>query len=283
MTRYLADHGGANPDSLYILWGGSNDLNLVGPQGSLTAVGRALALGSPTAITDSVHRLSRQFNDLSRRSRKAASDYLQQIKFLQDQGAETVVILNIPPLGLAPGVRQISEALSNPPAGLETLMASLVSSDPRLGSVSIFINENAANQFNQTLVDGLAKLDHGIIAVDVHGFVEDIARDPKNYGLTNVTQAACHQTSVFGSGFSELSFFNDACGPAQAEYGYPYAYEQGANATHLFADAVHPSGAANRMLADLVIATISASAPVAVTQEDQHAVPRPGPGSSDLR
>ena len=283
MARHLADHGGADPDSLYILWAGSNDLDLIGPQGSLTAVGRALGLGSPAAITDSVHGLSHQFNTLGRLSRRAALDYLRQIKFLQDQGAENIVILNMPPLGLAPAVRQVSEALSNPPSGLETLMANLVSGDPRLGSVSTFINENAADEFNQTLADGLARLDHGVIVVDVYDFVEDIARDPGSYGFTNITQAACHQTSVFSSGFSELPFFNDACGPAHAEYGYPYAYGQGANATHLFADTVHPGGAANRMLADLVIATISASAPVSLAPVDQHAVPKPGPGSSDPR
>ncbi|WP_368794369.1 hypothetical protein [Candidatus Synechococcus spongiarum] len=82
MMRHLADHGGADPDSLYILWGGSNDLNLVGPEGSLTAVGQALGLGSPSAVTDGVYVLSHQLNNLSRRSRRAALDYLQQIKFL---------------------------------------------------------------------------------------------------------------------------------------------------------------------------------------------------------
>ena len=278
IMRHLADHGGADPDSLYILWGGSNDLTLVGSEGSLTAVGQALALGSPSAVTDSVHVLSNQLNNLSRRSRRAARDYLQQIKFLQDQGAETIVILNMPPLGLTPGVRQISEALSNPPASLEDLIMNLVSDDPKLESISTFINDHGVDEFNQTLVDGLKELDHGIIAIDVHRFVEGIVKDPEHHGFTNITQAACRQTSVFGSGFSELPFFNDACGAAHDGYGYPYAYGPGANATYLFADNVHPSGAANRILADLVIATISASA-----QVDQHTVPKPGPGSSDLR
>lgn len=278
MTRHFADRGKADPDSLYMIWGGSNDLNLVGPEGSLTAVGQALALGSPSAVTDSVHVLSNQLNNLSSRSRRAALDYLQQIKFLQDQGAETIVILNMPPLGLAPGVRQISEALSNPPAGLEDLIANLVSGDPKLGSISTFINHHGVDEFNQTLVDGLKELDHGIIAIDVYSFVEGIARDPEHHGFTNITQAACRQTPAFGSDFSGLPFFNDACGAAHDGYGYPYAYGPGTNATYLFADNVHPSGAANRILADLVIATISASA-----QVDQHTVPKPGPGSSDLR
>ncbi|SAY38250.1 hypothetical protein, partial [Candidatus Synechococcus spongiarum] len=55
--------------------------------------------------------------------------------------------------------------------------------------------------------------------------------------------------------------------------GYPYAYGPGTNATYLFADNAHPSGVANRILADLVIATISASA-----QVDRHTMPKPGPG-----
>ena len=261
MARHMADHGGADPDSLYILWGGSNDLNLVGAQGSLTAAGQALGLGSPSAVRESVHRLSQQFDTLSRLSRRAALDYLQQIKFLQGQGAKTIVVLNMPPLGLAPGVRQIAEAFSDPPAGLETLMTNLMSDDPRLGSIATFINNHAADEFNQTLAHGLRELNPGIITVDVYGFVEDIAADPQKYGLTTTTQAACRQTSVFRAGFSELPFFNDACGAAHDEYGYPYTYGPGTNETHLFADNVHPSGAANRMLADLVITTLSASEP----------------------
>ena len=265
-----------------MIWGGSNDLHLVGPRGSLTAVGHALGLGSPSAITDSVHMLSNQLDNLSRLSRGAALDYLKQIKFLQDQGAENIVILNMPPLGFAPGIRQVSEALSDPPAGLETLIASLVASDPKLDSISTFINENAADEFNQTLANGLKSLDHGIIVIDVYGFVEDIAKDPESYGFTNITQAACRQTSVFSSEFSELPFFNDACGPAHDEHRYPYTYDQGTDATYLFADNVHPSGAANRMLADLVIATISASVQASLPQVDQDTVPKPGTGSADV-
>ena len=282
MMRHFADGGRADPDSLYIVWGGSNDLHLVGPRGSLTAVGHALGLGYPSAITDSVHMLSNQLNNLSRLSRRAALDYLKQIKFLQDQGAENIVILNMPPLGFAPGVRQVSEALSDPPAGLEILIASLVASDLRLDSISTFINKNAADEFNQTLANGLKSLDHGIIVIDVYDFVEDIIKDPESYGFTNITQAACRQTSVFSSEFSELPFFNDACGPAHDEHSYPYTYDQGTDATYLFADNVHPSGAANRMLADLVIATISASAQVSLPQVDQDTVPKSGTGSADV-
>lgn len=260
MVRHFAAYGRAHPDSLYIIWGGSNDLNLVGSQGSLTAVGQALSLGSPSAITESVHMLSNHLNNLSRISKKAALDYLKQIKFLQDQGAKKIIVLNMPPVGLAPGVRQISETLSNPPASLEILISGLVSGDPNLGRISTFINGNAVDKFNQTLVDGLKNIDHGIIAIDVYSLFQKITRHPEDYGFTNIIQAACHQTPVFNSGFSELRFFNDACGPAGDEYSYPYAYEQDTNSTHLFADNLHPSGAANRILADLVITTISASA-----------------------
>ena len=52
ITRYLAKHGQADPDALYMVWGGANDLNLVGSQGSLTAVGQALVLGSSAAVTE---------------------------------------------------------------------------------------------------------------------------------------------------------------------------------------------------------------------------------------
>ena len=263
MMRHFSAYGRADPDSLYIVWGGSNDLNLVGPQGSLTAVGQALALGSPSAIRESVHMLSDHLNHLGGISKKAALDYLEQIKFLQNQGAKKTVVLTMPPIGFAPGVRQISETLSDPPPSFENLISSLVSGDPNLGRLSAVINENAVDQFNQTFADGLQELDHGIIVIDVYSLFQNIVRDPEGHGFSNTTQAACHQTPVFNlSGFSELRFFNDACGPANDEYGYPYIYEQGTNSTYLFADNVHPSGAANRILADLVTTAISASAQV---------------------
>ncbi len=273
IMRHLGENGQADPDSLYVIWGGSNDLNLVGPRGSLTAVGQALDLGSPSAVRDSVHMLSNHFSNLSRISKTAALDYLEQIKFLQNQGAKAIVVLNMPPVGLAPGVREISDVLSNPPTSLETLISRLVSDDSNLGRVSDFINENAVNEFNQILADGLEKLDHGVIAIDVYDLFQDIANDPEGYGFKNITQAACHQTPIFHSGFSELPFLNDACGPVQHEYGYPYAYEQGANATYLFADNVHPGGASHRILADLVIATISTSAQMSWAQVDQAPLP----------
>jgi len=76
MTRHLADYGSADPDSPYRVWGDSNNLNLAVSQGSLTATGQALGLGFPSAIKDSVHVLSDQFNNLSRLSRRATLGHL---------------------------------------------------------------------------------------------------------------------------------------------------------------------------------------------------------------
>lgn len=258
MGRYFSSPNGgkADPDALYVIWGGGNDLNLAGSDGALTRVGEALAsandIPSATIARFVIARFSDDLANLQQTAQIAASDYLGQIQYLQEKGAKNIVILNLPPLGDTPGVLQIDRALSTMP-GVNIPVKDL-------------INRNGSLQFNQTLDDGLPGLDHGIIAIDVHGLFEEITREPGKYGFQNITEAACTGRAIPG-----LSF-NDACGPANQ--GYPYTYNPNTKDTYLFADNIHASGAVHKMLANVVTSTISAPVQVSLAGEGALSVAR---------
>ncbi|CZB11341.1 hypothetical protein FLM9_101 [Candidatus Synechococcus spongiarum] len=240
----------ANPDALYVIWGGANDLDLAGSDGALARVGKALASGND--IPAAIARFSGDLAGLQQAAQTAASDYLGQIQYLQEKGAENIVILNLPPLRETPGVLQVNRALSTVP-GFNM-------------PVKDFINRNGSLQFNQTLADGLPNLGHGVVAIDVHGLFQELIREPGNYGFQNVTQGACTGTPIPGLGF------DDACGPANS--GYPYTYNPNTNDTYLFADSIHPSGSVHQMLANMVTSTLSAPVQVSLAGEGALSVAR---------
>ena len=246
MERYFGSSDGdkANPNALYVIWGGGNDLDLVGSEGAFTRARKALEPGNnipPVIIETVTETLKKDLRNLEQKAITAASDYLGQIQYLQEKGARNIVVLNLPPFGDTPDALFIDKKLSNIP-------------------VKDRVNENSSMKFHQTLVGGLSTLDHGVIAIDVQGLFQEITRDPGKYGFQNVTEAACTGTPV------PLPF-DDACGPADSEYPYPYQYEPNTNNTYLFADNIHPSGAAHRMLANVVTSTLSAPVQVSLAGE----------------
>jgi outer membrane lipase/esterase len=97
--------------------------------------------------------------------------------------------------------------------------------------------------YNQTLNAGLANLADGIIPVNAFGLVNEVLANPSAYGFTNVTGTACNLALTGGS-----SLF---CTPGA--YVSPDA-----NETYFFADGVHPTGAAHRMLAQAVFSEMVA-------------------------
>jgi len=74
-----------------------------------------------------------------------------------------------------------------------------------------------------------------------------VLADPSTYGFTNTTGTACTVSSLF-------------CTPAS--YVNPTA-----NQTYLFADGVHPTGAGQRLLAQVALATIKAPGQVSLAGE----------------
>jgi outer membrane lipase/esterase len=131
---------------------------------------------------------------------------------------------------------------------------------PDIGKAPAFASSSASTSvsglvvtYNETLNAGLATLDDGIIPINAFGLVNEVMADPSTYGFDNVTSTACNVAVLPGNS----SLF---CTPAA--YVSPDA-----NETYLFADGVHPTGAAHRMLAQVVQATIQAPGQVAMAAE----------------
>ena len=195
VSQYLALNGGrADPNALYSIWGGANDI--------------FVALGTPATA---------QANTAA-----AATAYVQQIARLQAAGARYVVVYNLPNLG------------ATPQFGASPTTAASVS------QITVV--------YNSTLNGGLATLGDGLISIDTFGLITEISANPGLYGFTNITGTACGAVSSV------------LCGPGN--YVTPNA-----NQTYLFADGVHPTGAAHAILANVVLSTIAAPIQVSYAGE----------------
>lgn len=213
ITTYLARPGGggaADPNALYTLWAGANDIFAPLGAGAWTSQAQIGAGVLPIA-----------------------GAFTTQAARLQAAGANYIVVFNLPDLGRTPQFI----AAGSTAAGAATF---------------------AAVSYNSALNAGLATLGDGIIAINTFGLVNEVLANPTAFGITNVTGIAC------GPGVPGV-VTSVACGPAGS--GLPYTYAAGANNTFLFADGVHPSGAAHRLLSQVVTATIAAPSVVSMAPE----------------
>lgn len=156
-----------------------------------------------------------------------ANAVIANVNTLQNAGANYIVVFNLPDLARTPQFNTLPTA--NQQAG-------------NLASVS----------YNGALNAGLAGR-QGIIPVNVFALVNESIANPAYFGFTNVTTAAC----IGGSSL--------ACGAVGS--GNPINYAPGTNDTFLFADSVHPTGAAHRLLASVVTSTIAAPGQVSLAGE----------------
>jgi outer membrane lipase/esterase len=266
-TYLAATDGHADPDSLYAIWGGANDVFHVAT--SLAAAATAKQVIEET-IADQVHKaigvtipdtpaaiaafkaqitpsVTQQVTaqveakagvstlmdpgqaqtDLEH----AAQTELGMLGKLGQAGARYVMVFNLPNIGLTP------KALAQgKPAAAALTGFSLI--------------------FNNTLNAGLAKTGINIIPVNTFAMLNEIVADPGRFGFTNVTEPAC-------SGGADGSSF--ACGPAGS--GTPASYQPGTENTYLFADGVHPTTAAHAELAQYAESIVIAPGEISLLGE----------------
>ncbi len=199
MTRYLAANGGkADPNALYTVWGGANDLFAVAANPSQA---QAIIGGAVTAQVGIVGTL------------KAA-------------GAQYILVPTIPDIGLTPSSR------AGGPAGMGQGTA-------------------LATAYNNALFGALASQGLHVIPVDTFHFLQEVSANPSLYGLSNVTSAACGMQPA-PAGDSSLF-----CNPNS------YVDPNAAN-SYLFADGVHPTAAAHKIISQLAIAMLEGPRQIAV-------------------
>ncbi len=193
---YLAANGGrADPDALYTVWGGANDLFAVvaDPGNAQAIIGGAV--GAQVGI----------------------------IGGLQAAGARYVLVPNIPDLGLTPSFRAQGPAAAAQGTALAT-------------------------GYNQALFSTLASNGLAVIPVDTFAFLREVAADPAQFGIANVTGTAC---------MPQITAQSLTCNPTSL-------VSPDAPQTYLFADGVHPASGAHAALADLAIAAIEGPRQMAV-------------------
>jgi outer membrane lipase/esterase len=196
--------GTADPNALYTVWMGANDLF-----GAIPVWASNPATASANATVGGI---------------PVATAVVQQVGRLQAAGARNIVVLNLPDLGVTPQFSAGPFAAAGPLATLATV------------------------SYNGALSQGLSQLGVGVIPVNVFGLVNEVRANPGAFGFSNVTGVACTTSSSILCTPNTLAAAN-------------------ANNTYLFADGVHPTGAAHRLLAEVAVTTINAPSLVSLAPE----------------
>ncbi len=201
LSSYLAANGGrADPNALYTVWGGANDLF-------------AVVAGAPAQATIA----------------SAVTSQVGIVGALTQGGARYILVPNIPDLGQTP------QSLA-------------------MGPAAAAAGTQLATTYNNALYGGLASAGLRVIPLDTFSFLREITASPAAYGLTNVTGMACGATSSV------------LCSPAN--------YPAGAAESYLFADGVHPTTGAHRMLAQYATSVLEGPRQIAVLPHVASAIGR---------
>ena len=158
-------------NGLYVVWGGANDLLA------------AAATGNPASAVNIISL--------------AAKSQVDTINTLKNNGANYILVPNIPDIGLTPTA--IAAGADFQKSG--TLLA---------------------NMYNQSMYNGAVATGANIIPLDTFSLLQQVVANPTAYGFTNVTQPACRTPSslVCGSsnlvvpGANESYFFADGIHPS---------------------------------------------------------------------
>jgi len=200
ITAYLAANGGhADPNALYTVWGGANDLFF------------------------HLNGLTTQAQFLG-----AAGTEVGLVGTLTNAGARYILVPTMPDVGMTPF------GLSQGPAGSAGISA-------------------LVDGYNQTLFGGLQAAGLRVIPLDTFHFLREIAADPGTYGFVNVTTPACG---------------------AAASLGCATFVDPNAASTYAFADGVHPTTAAHKLLAQFAESVLEAPNQIAVLPRSESMVGR---------
>jgi outer membrane lipase/esterase len=269
LGMYLQTTGGkADPNALYAVWGGANDIFYAATSAAAGAqaqqiiqqtiaaqVQQAIAGGlipnDPTAIAAFEQQITpivtqqvvaqvqaaagvsslMDAAQVQASIQQAAATELGMIQTLAKSGARYVMVFNLPNIGLTPSGLAQGQAAAGQLTGLSL-------------------------QYNNTLNAGLASAGINIIPVNTYALLNQLVADPSRFGFTNVTQPAC--TGGSGSSFE--------CLPAGTP-GATVTYQPGTENTYLFADGVHPTTAAHAMLAQYAESIVTAPGEISLLAE----------------
>ncbi|MEZ7503514.1 autotransporter domain-containing protein [Psychrobacter sp. Arc29] len=197
------DNNQVDPNGLYVVWAGANDL-LAAAENPANA--QATILG-------------------------AVASQIETINTLKDNGANYILVPNIPDIGLTP------RFVPDPNLEGQDLIEALAAQRAANGAASLY---------NQFMLSGVTNTGANIIPLDMFSLTQEIIASPAQYGFTNVTDEAC------GDNNSSLT-----CGRNTL-------VETDANENYFFADSIHPTGATHQLIADYANAVVIAPSLIGV-------------------
>ncbi|MCY7354742.1 MAG: autotransporter domain-containing protein [Lysobacter sp.] len=196
LSNYLASTGGrADPNALYTVWGGANDLFAAS---AVPAQAQAI-IGSAVAAQVGI------------------------IGQLQSAGARYILVPLIPDLGLTPAFRAQGPAVQAQVTGLATA-------------------------YNNALLGAIGASGARVIPLDTFHLLQEIVGNPGIYGFRNVTGTACQP---------QITAQSLTCNPTT--YVTPDAPD-----AYAFADGVHPTTGAHKILADYAVSVIEGPRQIAL-------------------
>ncbi|OOG62937.1 autotransporter outer membrane beta-barrel domain-containing protein [Rhodanobacter sp. B04] len=186
VTGYLANGAKADPNSLYMIWGGANDIFYHSTQ---YGIGTIIPGAGETAAQATAN------------INAAATQELALINQLKQAGANYLVVFNLPNIGDTPSAHQ-NEAVV---PGIEAFLTSV------------------SQSYNQTLNAGLGS---HTLAVNTYALFEQVVADPSKYGFTNITTPACTTSSshdcdgstLVAPGADQTYLFADGVHPTTAAH-----------------------------------------------------------------
>ena len=190
MNSYLASTGGkADPDALYTVWGGANDLFAITNAGA-----------DPTTTISS-----------------AVASEVGIVQTLEAAGARYILVPTVPDLGVTPAFRVQGTAAQAAGTAL-------------------------TQTYNQALFSSLEEAGLRVIPLDTFSLIREIVADPGAYGFLNATGTACQP---------QITANSLLCNPTT--YVTPTAPND-----YVFADGVHPTTAAHRILFQYAVSILEA-------------------------
>ena len=248
---YLNTRGPADPDALYSIWGGANDVFF---QAGLVGAGLSDVNTAVASMMTSAGTVAALAGVLA----SSGANYIL-IPNLPDIGATPAMVLSAvaavgagnPNLGAALGAAGFVLAQpANTPAERAALQsAALAAAAAQLGVPAAVLvgtrdqlralSSGLVQAFNLTLNAALPGTNANVIPLDIFSLFNELLADPTSFGFLNTTGTACITPS------SLFCTADDFVHPAAAQI-------------FLFADGVHPTSAGHRAIADYAASVLAA-------------------------
>jgi len=198
ITWFISNaHGSLDPDAVYFIWAGANDILL-------------LLSGLPTQL------------QLLETANTAANNIANDVAALSAYGARRVVVMSLPNIGYTPLIGELSAIFPTLPAIMKT--------------VTFTFN----SMLNQQLGRVVANYGTKILYIDVYDVLDNVILATK----------AGKPYVVAGQSFLFTNYTDPACGTGVSAISCPSGTPSG----YIFADDIHPTDMAHRLLS-LVVET----------------------------